>query len=93
MVLQAMLTLDVLGWLGVVMIMLAHFGEAFVGSELRYRHSLSSAGAVFVAFACVKLGALHAAAINIVWMTIAVLALWRVGGNDGRREEGRHRRS
>jgi len=74
------LFVDVIGWIGSVEVILAYalISSEKVDSKSALYQFLNLTGAVFLIVNTIYYGAYPSTAINIVWVVIAIVALWRI---------------
>ena len=74
------LFVDVIGWIGSVEVILAYalISSEKVDSKSTLYQFLNLTGAVFLIVNTIYYGAYPSTAINIVWVVIAIVALWRI---------------
>ncbi len=74
------LFVDVIGWIGSVEVILAYalISSEKVDSKSKLYQFLNLTGAVFLIVNTIYYGAYPSTAINIVWVVIAIVALWRI---------------
>src|SRR5262249_10416809 len=76
---------DVIGWLGAVLLLLAYAlvsGKRLDGASVRYQ-LLNVAGAVLLIVHSAWYGAYPSAALNVVWAIVGLVALTRKGEQSG----------
>ncbi len=74
------LAADVLGWIGSVEVILAYgliSSQKVDGKSVLYQ-VLNLTGAIFLIINTIYYGAFPSTAINVVWVVIAFLALWKI---------------
>ena len=75
------LIVNIIGWLGSAAVVLAYAlvsTNRVNGDSLLYQ-LLNLFGSIFLIVNTVYLGALPSAFVNMMWVGIAVFALWRIG--------------
>lgn len=74
------LFVDVIGWIGSVEVILAYalISSDKVDSKSTVYQVLNLTGAIFLIINTIYYGAYPSTAINIVWVVIAVVALWQI---------------
>ena len=74
------LFVDVIGWIGSVEVILAYalISSDKVDSKSTVYQVLNLTGGIFLIINTIYYGAYPSTAINIVWVVIAVVALWQI---------------
>ena len=75
------ITVEIVGWIGAVLILAAYglLSAGKIGGQSRLYQWMNVGGAAGFVVNGWWHGALPSTALNIVWMLIGVIALWRIG--------------